>query len=135
MMQLLIAQYLKWSVYQLLSVGMLMMGLGLTITTWTDHIRIFQVAYIFYGIAVACLMPAFTTGAAKNAPLHLQAKVAGWCTATQALSFVVGPLISTGLYQWQMSSPYYLLLIGLIILSGLLLIEKKRRKQLMSYSM
>ncbi|MGE4315217.1 MAG: hypothetical protein AB7E56_03765 [Acinetobacter sp.] len=56
---------------------------------------------------MACLIPAFTTGAAQNAPKTLQAKVASWCTATQALSFVLGPIVSTGLYQWHKSYPYY----------------------------
>lgn len=57
---------------------------------------------------MACLIPAFTTGAAQNAPKTLRAKVASWCTATQALSFVLGPIVSTGLYQWHKSYPYYL---------------------------
>lgn len=41
-----------------------------------------------------------------------------WCTATQALSFVIGPLISTGLYQWHSTLPYGLLIIGLIALTA-----------------
>ncbi|WP_312159679.1 MFS transporter [Acinetobacter sp.] len=117
-MQSLISKYLQWSVYRLLWVGILSMTAGLLISVLTEQIRIFQSSYILYGIAVACLIPAFTTGAAQNAPKMLQAKVASWCTAIQALSFVLGPIVSTGLYQWHKSYPYYFLLclmLGLMI--------------------
>lgn len=39
---------------------------------WADLVNLypadrdFQLAYVFYGIAVACLMPAFTTGASQS---------------------------------------------------------------------
>lgn len=42
-----------------------------------------------------------------------------WCTATQALSFVLGPLISTELYQLNPVFPYYFLS---VLLTGLGLI-------------
>ena len=116
-MQIMISKYLKCSVYQLLTMGIVAMAIGLIMSIYTDHLRVFQAAYIFYGIAVACFIPAFTTGAAQKAPQHLQAKVAGWCTATQALSFVIGPLISTGLYQWYAALPYYFLIFGLLLLA------------------
>ncbi|NHC02590.1 MFS transporter [Acinetobacter sp. 187] len=117
-MQVLIARYLTWSLYRLLGVGILAMAMGLIISISTDQLRIFQACYLFYGIAVACLMPAFSTGAAAQAPQHMQTQVASWCTATQALSFVIGPLISTGLYQWHSTLPYGLLIIGLIALTA-----------------
>lgn len=117
-MQVLIARYLTWSLYRLLGVGILAMAMGLIISVSTDQLRIFQACYLFYGIAVACLMPAFSTGAAAQAPQHMQTQVASWCTATQALSFVIGPLISTGLYQWHSTLPYGLLIIGLIALTA-----------------
>lgn len=110
-MQVIITKYLKWSVQQLLWIGLIVMMLALVITIYTEHLIIFQLTYILYGISVACLIPAFTTGASQNASAHDQVKAAGWCTATQAISFVFGPLLSTGLYQLDQQYPYYFLLL------------------------
>ena len=129
-MQMIIAKLLKWSVYQLLAVGIVIMALGLGLSIWTEQIRVFQAAYVLYGIAVACFIPAFTTGAAQKAPQPLQGKVAGWCTATQALSFVIGPLISTGLYQFEQALPYYFLILALIILAIYAVMTKLKDQRL-----
>ena len=115
-MQILISKYLKWSLQRLLWVGLSSMVLALMITLFTDQLIVFQLTYVLYGISVACLLPAFTTGAAQTAPNHFQTKVASFCTATQAISFVVGPLLSTGLYQINQSYPYYLLIIVMCIM-------------------
>lgn len=115
-MQVLISKKLKWSVYTLLWVGLVAMSIALWISVSTEHLRVFQLAYVLYGVSVACLIPAFTTGAAQTAPKHQQAKVASWCTATQALSFVIGPILSTGLYQWHTSYPYYFLMLTMFAL-------------------
>lgn len=130
-MQSLISRYLQWSVYRLLWVGILSLTATLLVSVLTEHIRIFQFVYILYGIAVACLIPAFTTGAAKDAPKSMQAKVASYCTATQALSFVLGPILSTGLYQWHKSYPYYfllLLMLGLMIYFSMIGIAQDKKK-------
>lgn len=115
-MQILISKYLKWSLQRLLWVGLSSMVLALMITLFTDQLIVFQLTYVLYGISVACLLPAFTTGAAQTAPNKFQTKVASFCTATQAISFVVGPLLSTGLYQINQSYPYYLLIIVMCIM-------------------
>lgn len=114
LMQTLISKYLQWSVQRLLCVGLLSMLTGLIFSLSTTSLQIFQASYILYGISVACLIPAFTTGAAKTASQEHQAKIAGLCTATQALSFVIGPLISTGLYQWHSAAPYYFLILTIL---------------------
>ncbi|WP_288688958.1 MFS transporter [uncultured Acinetobacter sp.] len=116
LMQTLLAKYLRWSVYRLLWVGLTNMVLALSISSFTANLSIFQATYVLYGISVACLIPAFSTGAAQSAPNHIQTKVASWCTATQALSFVIGPIISTGLYQWHRAFPYYFLLFVMLAL-------------------
>ena len=118
LMQLAISKWFKWSIKQLLWVGLVTMVLGLILSLSASQIWTFQAAYVFYGIAVACLIPAFTTGAAQTAPTTLQTKIASLCTATQALSFVFAPLLSTGLYQWNQHLPYYFLL---ALMTGLML--------------
>ena len=127
-MQILISKYLHWSVSRLLWVGLVSMLAGLLISLSTRQLIIFQSAYVLYGIGIACLTPAFITGAAQTAPQDMQTKVAAWCTATQALSFVVGPLISTGLYQLNPVFPYYFLS---VLLTG---IGVYMGSQLLTYS-
>lgn len=128
-MQTLISKYLKWSVYQLLWLGLVAMSAGLLISVFTQSLQIFQAAYVLYGIAVACLIPAFTTGAAQTAPQDMQAKIASLCTATQALSFVAGPLISTGLYQWNAAYPYYFLILNILFLVAYFAIKQFARSR------
>jgi MFS family permease len=65
LMQLAISKWFKWSIKQLLWVGLVTMVLGLLLSLSASQIWTFQAAYIFYGIAVACLIPAFTTGQPK----------------------------------------------------------------------
>lgn len=128
-MQTAISRFLQWSVQRLLWTGLVFMMLGLLISIRTTQIHIFQSAYILYGLAVACLTPAFTTGAAQSAPRHLQAKIASFCTATQALSFVFGPLISTGLYQLHSDYPFYLLILMFMFLAAYFIYYQKMMQQ------
>jgi len=117
LMQITISKWLNWSLTQLLMVGLSSMLIGLILSIYTQQIVIFQLAYVFYGIAVACLMPAFTTGASQSVSINLQTKIAALCTMAQALSLVVAPLMSTGLYQLNIIFPYYLLLSIFLLLS------------------
>ncbi|WP_151802189.1 MFS transporter [Acinetobacter guillouiae] len=117
LMQIAISKWLNWSLTQLLMVGLISMLIGLILSIYTQQIVIFQLAYVFYGIAVACLMPAFTTGASQSVSINLQTKIAALCTMAQALSLVVAPLMSTGLYQLNIIFPYYLLLSIFLLLS------------------
>ena len=109
-MQIAISKWLKWSLQLLLVVGLSAMLMGLLMSIYTQKVIIFQLAYIFYGIAVACLMPAFTTGASQSVSINDQTKIAALCTMVQALSLVVAPLLSTALYQFNIIFPYYLLI-------------------------
>ena len=111
LMQVAISKWLQWSLSTLLFVGLFSMLIGLMISIATDQIIIFQLSYIFYGVAVACLMPAFTTGASQSVSMHFQTKIAALCTMVQALSLVIAPLMSTGLYQIKIVLPYYLLML------------------------
>lgn len=73
-------------------------------------------AFSLYGIAVACLLPVFTTGAAQAVPQQAQMKMASYCTATQALGLIVGPLLSTALYQYASYLPFAFLLFSTLLL-------------------
>ncbi|ENX41304.1 MFS transporter [Acinetobacter sp. NIPH 2100] len=109
--QLLIVKVLQLKLNSLVIIGLVTMCFGLLLSLYAPTILVFQASYIFYGVSVACLLPAFTTGAAQAVSQQSQVKMASFCTATQALGLIVGPLLSTFLYRFSTHSPFYLLLI------------------------
>ena len=116
--QLLIVKVIKLHLHSLVLIGILTMCFGLLLSLYAQNIVVFQASYIFYGISVACLLPAFTTGAAQAVTQDSQVKMAGYCTATQAFGLIFGPLVSTYLYQFDQNLPFYFLF-ALMILVGI----------------
>lgn len=116
--QLLIVKVIKLQLHSLVLIGILTMCFGLLLSLYAQNIVVFQGSYIFYGISVACLLPAFTTGAAQAVTQDSQVKMAGYCTATQAFGLIFGPLVSTYLYQFDQNLPFYFLF-ALMILVGI----------------
>lgn len=116
--QLLIVKMIKLQLHSLVLIGILTMCFGLLLSLYAQSIVVFQASYIFYGISVACLLPAFTTGAAQAVTQDSQVKMAGYCTATQAFGLIFGPLVSTYLYQFDQNLPFYFLF-ALMILVGI----------------
>ncbi|MBL8281316.1 MAG: MFS transporter [Acinetobacter junii] len=116
--QLLIVKVIKLQLHSLVLIGILTMCFGLLLSLYAQSIVVFQASYIFYGISVACLLPAFTTGAAQAVTQDSQVKMAGYCTATQAFGLIFGPLVSTYLYQFDQNLPFYFLF-ALMILVGI----------------
>lgn len=108
--QLLIVKVLQLKLNSLVIIGLVTMSFGLLLSLYAPTIFVFQASYIFYGVSVACLLPAFTTGAAQAVSQQSQVKMASFCTATQALGLIVGPLLSTFLYRFSTHFPFYLLL-------------------------
>ena len=94
------------------------MVIGLILSLSAIHIWMFQISYLFYGVGVASLLPAFTTGAAQSVTQAAQVKMAGYCTATQAFGLIFGPLVSTYLYQFDQNLPFHFLF-ALMILVGI----------------
>lgn len=116
--QLLIVKVIKLQLHSLVLIGILTMCFGLLLSLYAQSIVVFQASYIFYGISVACLLPAFATGAAQAVTQDSQVKMAGYCTATQAFGLIFGPLVSTYLYQFDQNLPFYFLF-ALMILVGI----------------
>lgn len=120
--QILIVKVLHLKLKALVLLGTFSMVSGLILSLSAIHIWMFQISYLFYGVGVASLLPAFTTGAAQSVPQTAQVKMASICTATQAIGLIVAPLLSTFLYQFGIHLPFYLLLILMVIVAVYLLI-------------
>lgn len=127
--QLLIVKVIKLQLHSLVLIGILTMCFGLLLSLYAQNIVVFQGSYIFYGISVACLLPAFTTGAAQAVTKDSQVKMAGYCTATQAFGLIFGPLVSTYLYQFDQNLPFYFLFAFMILVGiciGWVLVKKEQ---------
>lgn len=127
--QLLIVKVIKLQLHSLVLIGILTMCFGLLLSLYAQNIVVFQGSYIFYGVSVACLLPAFTTGAAQAVTKDSQVKMAGYCTATQAFGLIFGPLVSTYLYQFDQNLPFYFLFALMILVAiciGWVLIKKEQ---------
>lgn len=108
--QVLLAKVFKLKLVVLVMIGSIAMILGLIIALLTQKIFIFQVSYILFGVSIACLLPAFTTGAAQSTGQDHQVKMAGMCTAIQGLGLIIAPILSTTLYHWSNQLPFYALI-------------------------
>ncbi|ENU30238.1 hypothetical protein F991_02037 [Acinetobacter sp. CIP-A165] len=131
--QVLIVKVMRLKLMALVLLGTFSMMIGLILSLYAVHIWIFQASYVFYGVGVASLLPAFTTGAAQSVAQSAQVKMASFCTATQAIGLIVAPLLSTFLYQWGIQLPFYSLLILMIaVVIYLLVISFSNQKTLLS---
>ncbi|MDR7015583.1 MFS transporter [Acinetobacter sp. 3657] len=130
--QILIVKVMRLKLMALVLLGTFSMMIGLILSLYAMHIWIFQASYVFYGVGVASLLPAFTTGAAQSVAQSAQVKMASFCTATQAIGLIVAPLLSTFLYQWGIQLPFYSLLILMIaVVIYLLVISFSNQKTLL----
>lgn len=113
--QIMIVKVLKFSLKALIGVGMTAMIAGILLSLSASQMIYFQASYLLYGVGVACLLPAFTAGAAQSVSQDAQVKMASLCTATQALGLILAPLFSTLLYRYAIHLPFYLLLVLMVI--------------------
>ncbi|ENW96447.1 MFS transporter [Acinetobacter sp. NIPH 298] len=127
--QILIVKVMRLKLMTLVLLGTFSMMIGLILSLYAMHIWIFQASYVFYGVGVASLLPAFTTGAAQSVAQSAQVKMASYCTATQAIGLIVAPLLSTFLYQWGIQLPFYSLLILMIAVVIYLLVISSSNQQ------
>lgn len=118
--QIMIVKVVKLSLKALVRLGMVAMLAGILLSLNANQMIYFQASYVLYGVGVACLIPAFTTGAAQSVSQNAQVKMASLCTAIQALGLIVAPLLSTYLYRYAIHLPFYLLLV-LMVTVGLYL--------------
>ncbi len=118
--QIIIVKIVKLSLQALVGLGITAMIAGILLSLNANQMIYFQASYALYGVGVACLIPAFTTGAAQSVSQNAQVKMASLCTAIQALGLIIAPLSSTFLYRYAIHLPFYLLLV-LMLTVGLYL--------------
>lgn len=100
--------------------GCLLVGMGLVAIPFVPHkwfVAFSLVPIILLSIGNACLTPSLVSILSRKARPHELGEVMGQNMGFGSLARVVGPVMSTVLYAWHMSSPF---IVGGIIMIGTL---------------
>lgn len=93
--------------------GLWISGLLLLLST-ADAIS-YYVAYALMGLGSGFLLPGVMAGASLAVDHDSQGVAAGLVASSQGIGFIIGPAVSTALYEWDRTLPFWLLA-GLMIL-------------------
>jgi hypothetical protein len=121
--QIAVVSRLGWSSVRLLRTGAPLAGAGVIAMILADSLWVLAPAMAAFGGGLGMVMPGFFGGASIAAGPHQQGRVAGMMASFQGLGFIIGPVGSAALYQWQPLASYTLALalsaiVGAIAWSG-----------------
>lgn len=80
---------------------------GLLILLATASALPYYLAYALFGLGAGFLLPGVMAGASLAAGLESQGIAAGLVSASQGLGFIIGPVVSTMLYEWNRALPFW----------------------------
>ncbi len=100
---------LGWHVLRLLRVGMPIALVGFLVIALAGQLWSITVGMALLAAGVGLAIPAYTTAATLVARPHEQGAVSGLVSANIGLTFMVGPIVGTGLYEFVPIAP---LLVG-----------------------
>jgi MFS family permease len=95
--------------------GAWIMGL-LILLSMADALS-YYAAYTLIGIGAGFLMPGVMAGASLAAGHGSQGAAAGLFSASQGIGFIIGPAVSTMLYEWDKSLPFWVLVVMMTLLA------------------
>jgi hypothetical protein len=107
---------LRWAPLRLIRVGALVMTGGMAVVTVAGTAPLLGLGLALLGTGMGFGMPGFTAAPTLRAEPAEQGAVAGLVGSTTALTFMLGPLVGTGLYETAPTAPYVL---GLVLLAAL----------------
>lgn len=97
---------LKLSPRQLVLVGLVLAAAGTALTGLATSLYGIACAYALASLGFGFSRPGFTAGASLAVGAQAQGSVAGKVTSINGASFVLGPSIGVGLYEWSHPLPY-----------------------------
>lgn len=117
----------------LLTVGLLLMTLGMAILAQSSTFLLMGIGLGVLGTGTACVGPSISSALSLAVSADQQGTVAGLNSSAMALGRLTGPLISTGLYQYiGHSAPYWVSTGVLLILLILMVISLPKLQHLSS---
>ncbi len=100
----------------LVLVGLVLAAAGTILTGFADSLYGIATAYALASLGFGFTRPGFTAGSSLAVGPAQQGAVAGKVTSVNGASFVLGPSIGVGLYEFWHSLPYFVAGIGCIAL-------------------
>lgn len=91
---------------------------GLLLLLSTADALPYYLAYTLLGIGAGCLLPGVKAGASLAVGHDSQGVAAGFVSALQGIGFIIEPAVSTVLYEWDRTLPFWVLA-GLMALLAL----------------
>jgi MFS family permease len=107
---------LNWPPVRLIRVGVVVMTTGMVLMTVAANGLLLGAAMAVLGAGLGFGLPGVTAAPTLLASREEQGAVAGLVGTSNALTFMLGPLLGTGLYEIAPTVPY---LLGTVLLAGL----------------
>ncbi|MBT2299407.1 MFS transporter [Variovorax paradoxus] len=114
--QVLQARWLRWQPKRLLAFGAALWIVGTLVLLFTANAPAYFLAYALLGAGAGFLLPGALAGASLAVAADRQGSVAGLSAATQGIAFVIGPVVSTWLYEQDASAPLWCLVVTMLVL-------------------
>jgi MFS family permease len=91
---------------------------GLLLLLSTADPLSYYITYTLLGLGAGCLLPGVMAGASLAVGHDSQGVAAGLVSASQGIGFIIGPAVSTVLYEWDRTLPFWVLagLMALLVL-------------------
>lgn len=115
--QVLQLRLLRWSPQPLVITGALLWTLGTLVLLLTANAVTYCIAYAMLGAAAGFLLPGTLAGASLAVPVESQGAIAGLSAAMQGIGAVIGPVVSTLLYEFDGSAPFWCLVLVMQVLA------------------
>lgn len=109
--QALVVQRMNLAPERLLHVGLPLMLVGFVVLLYAPVTAMAAAGIGLTGLGLGLAMPGITSAASLRVGEQEQGSVAGLMAACPALGFIIGPVLGTGLYQWQAEAPYVLVVV------------------------
>lgn len=96
---------LPWPPLRLVRVGAPLAAVALVGLAFAGTLPLIVASVLLLAATLGLAMPGYTSAATLVAGESEQGRVAGWISAVNASTFVIGPLVGAALYSWAPPSP------------------------------
>jgi MFS family permease len=103
---------------KLVLIGLAIAAVGTALTGFASSLYGIATAYALASLGFGFVRPGFTAGSSLAVGPAAQGSVAGKVTSVNGASFVLGPSIGVGLYEWNHALPYVIAGAACLVLIG-----------------
>ncbi len=107
---------IKIDPYSLLKIGSLISAFGYLIVIFTNQELVLILGFSIGTFGMGMIFPAFQTLAVNLVTKHEQGAASGTVSAAQGMGIVLGPIVSTTLYQFSPTLPFIFVSFAFVIL-------------------